>query len=114
MSSAASWSYTAKLTIWPKIGNTSGWDGGPQFGVPVLVMGDYKFSAKSMQGPDGTTFVSTYMVYTEFATAKRGDRVAIGDKTAQMEPSSDSAEIKMVSRFGDTLERKADDFVLVT
>lgn len=114
MSRAASWSYTAPVTLWPVIARGSSWDGAAQYGAPILLAADYKYTTKQMVTADGTPFTSSAKVYTEFATAKAGDRVAIGDHTTQLEPVSTSGIVRVVERYADTLERVADDFVLVT
>lgn len=114
MSSAASWSYTAQATLWPAQSASSDWDGSPSWGAPVLLACDYKADAKLMRSAEGEEFTSTLMLYTEHATAKAGDMVALGDQTSSGTPTADAAKVMLVTRYADTLDRVADDFVIIT
>ena len=115
MSSAASWSYTAKATLWTLSGQ-SDWDGSRAFAAPVIILCDYKSDSERLTDDKGAEFISALRLFTEHSTAKRGDFVAIGDHTAKANPTDvpDAAQVRLVRRSADTLERKADDYELVT
>lgn len=62
----------------------------------------------------GREFVSRQQIYTELADIKEGDRVLIGASSEPDPLQAGAAEVKAVQRFGDTFERVADDFVILT
>jgi hypothetical protein len=115
MSSTASWSYTAKATIWPLSGRDD-WDGGQSFAAPVVIDCDYGSNSERLTDAKGDEFVSRLRIFTEYSGAKQGDRIAIGDHEAVTNPLTlaDAAEVRLVRRYADTLERKADDFEVIT
>lgn len=114
MSSAARWSYTAKATIWPALPRSSEWDGGTTFAAPVVIDCDYSSEAKLMRDAKGQEFLSVLTVYTEHASGKADDMLALGDHSASSSPTADARPVRVVKRDSDTFERKADDFTLVT
>jgi hypothetical protein len=113
MSSAASWSYTATATHWPRV-SLDGWEQTQTFGAPVSFSCDYTAKAERVTDELGVEFVTRQMLYTERATIKRGDRVLIGLSTNPDPIAAGADEVRAVQRFGDTLERKFDDFVVMT
>jgi hypothetical protein len=113
MSSVASWSYTAKATIWPAMPR-DGWDGSSSFGAPVVVDCDYRSEAKLMRDAKGEEFVSALSVFTEYAAGKPGDMLALGDHSASALPAATARPVRVVGRDADTFERVADDFTVVT
>ena len=54
------------------------------------------------------------MLYTERAGIKQGDRVLIGTSTAADPIAAGAVEVRRVMRYGDTLDRKADDYMVAT
>jgi hypothetical protein len=52
-------------------------------------------------------------VFTERADIKPGDRILIGASTLSSPIAAGADEVRAVQRYGDTFERKADDFVVV-
>lgn len=113
ISSASAWSYTAKITIWHKLG-IDDWTGAVTFAAPVVFMGDYSAQSERMVSAAGNDFVSKQTVFTEYALAKEGDFVLIGE-SADLNPYNVGAqEVLLVLNFGDTLDRKAPDYKLVT
>jgi len=113
MSSAARWANTAVATLWP-LSSQAGWTGAALFGVPQQFACDYQ--AKNMLATNGAgrEFVSRLQIYTERADIKEGDRVLIGRSTVQDPAAAGAFEVKGITRYGDTFERKADDYVVLT
>lgn len=111
MSSVANWSYTAKATIWPVI-DTDRY-GKPTFGEPVVIDCDYGGDGKRGNGNLGLEFVVKNTFWTEYATAKVGDMIALGESSATTAPD-DADEIKHIIRYADTFERIADDYAILT
>lgn len=112
MSAAASWSYTAKATHWPRTGR-DGRTGLETFGAPVIFLCDYSAKAERMTDAKGVEFVSRQTVYTEKADIKPGDRVLLGEHAG--DPLAAGAlEVRAVGRDGDTFNRLADDYRVVS
>lgn len=115
MSKAARWSLQSKATLWPLSGRTD-WDDGPSFAAPVLIACDYRSNGERMTDAKGIEFVSRLRIFTEYADAKQGDYIAIGDHLATLVPTGapEAEEVRAVRRFSDTFEQVADDFEVVT
>lgn len=113
MSSVARWSYTAVATHWPLSAGAE-WKGARAFGSPVEFLCDYKAEAKNMTDAAGREFVSRQQIYTEHVGILVGDRVLIGNSTAIDPVQAGAWEVKAVTRFGDTFERTADDYMVAT
>lgn len=113
MSSAARWSYTSPATLWPHASDAA-WKGAPAFGAPVAFLCDYKAEAKLMTSARGQEFIAKQQLYTERTGIKPGDRVLIGSSTAPDPIAAGAHEVMLVTRFADTLDGKADDFMVVT
>lgn len=112
MSSLASWSYTAKATLWPLIA-VDDWSRVGTFGPPSVFDCDYKAEAKRMTDAKGVEFTSSQVIYTERPDIKPGDRVLIGEHAG--DPIAAGAwEVRAVKRDADTFNREADDFQVVT
>lgn len=111
MSSLANWSYTAKATIWPVI-DTDRY-GKPTLGAPVVIDCDYGGDGKRGSGNLGLEFVVKNTFWTEYATAKVGDMIALGESSASV-PPGDADEVKHIIRYADTFERIADDYAIMT
>ena len=114
MSAAAAWANTARATLWSLLGR-DGWSGGLQFAAPATFRCDYKSEARRMTDATGAEFVTRHMLYTERADIKRGDFVLIGTST-ETDPTTvtGAEEVRSVTRFGDTFDRRADDYVVAT
>lgn len=113
MSSAAAWSYTATATHWPRLA-FDGWEQTQTFGPPATFACDYSAKAERVTDELGVEFITRQTLYTERATIKRGDRVLIGVSTSTDPIGAGADEVRAVQRYGDTLERKADDFKVMT
>ncbi len=109
MSSAASWSYTAVATLWPRLGRDE-WGGVETFGPPATIRCDYSAKAERVTDAKGVEFVARALIYTERSDIKQGDRILIGVSTSPTPIVVGAMEVRAVDRFGDTLERKADDY----
>lgn len=109
MSSAASWAYTATATFWPRLGRDA-WSGVETFGSPVQIACDYSAKAERVTDAKGVEFVARALIYTERSDIKQGDRILIGSSIVSTPIAAGAMEVRAVDRFGDTLERKADDF----
>ncbi|MFD2756386.1 hypothetical protein [Comamonas terrae] len=113
MSASASWSYTAKATLWPLLGRDD-WAGQDAFGAPVAFDCDYSAKAERRVNARGVEFVTRQLIYTEFAQAKQGDFVLIGESTATDPVAAGALEIRAITRYADTFDRAADDFEIAT
>lgn len=117
MSNVANWSYTARATLWPLTG-TDRW-GKPEYGPPVSFWCDYgskkkrdRTSSASSRAMGAELLVNMY-VWTEYADAKVGDRLVIGEFTDPL-PVQQSNAVAYVDRDADTFERLADDYEIGT
>lgn len=113
MSAAASWSYTAVATLWVSLGRDD-WTGVETWGPPQAVACDYSAKAERRTDALGVEFVTRQIIYTERADIKRGDRILIGASTALDPVSAGALEVRGVTRYGDTLDRVADDYEVLT
>lgn len=113
MSAAAAWANTATATLWPLLGRDD-WTGALSFGPPVAFACDYSAKAERATDDLGVEFVTRQVVYTERADIKRGDRVLIGTSTLADPIAAGAHEVRAVQRFGDTLDRRADDYTVMT
>ncbi|HAY4182988.1 TPA: hypothetical protein JZ819_000312 [Escherichia coli] len=116
MSSIASWSYTAKATIWRKGAGGRDENGDPINGyeAPVVIMVDYEGGLSKRIGNLGAEIVVKNTVWTEFALAATGDYLLIG-VSAEADPVVAGAdEVRQVIRYADTFDRVADDFAILT
>ncbi|KFX20801.1 hypothetical protein [Pectobacterium betavasculorum] len=114
MSSVANWSYTAKATIWPVL-DTDRY-GKPTFGAPVVIDCDYGGDGKRGNGNVGLEFVVKNTFWTEYADAKVGGMIVLGESTSSTSstPPDDADEVKHIIRYADTFERIADDYAILT
>lgn len=113
MSSAASWSYTAAATLWPLLGRDD-WTGAVTYGPPEVIACDYTAEAARMTDDKGIEFVSRQQIFTERADIKQGDMILIGVSVDLNPITAGAAEVRAVTRWGDTLDRLADDFRVST
>lgn len=113
MSAAASWSYTATATLWPRKGRDE-WSGAASFGPPEPVACDYGAESKTMRDARGAEFVVRHEIFTERADIKAGDMIMIGASTAADPLAAGAEEVRSVTRHADTFDRKADDWVVAT
>lgn len=113
MSAAASWSYTAKATLWPWLGRDD-WSGLEQFGPPEVFDCDYSAESKRMTDAKGVEFTTRQILYTERADIKQGDRVLIGESAVSSPIAAGALEVRAVKRDADTFQRLADDFQIFT
>lgn len=111
MSSIARWHQTAKATIWP-LADTDRY-GKPTFGAPVVIDCDYGSTSKRKSNTIGNEIVVKLYFWTEYASAKEGDMIAIGEH-ANLSPIDDADEIVSVERDADTFDRLTDDYTLAT
>lgn len=113
MSSVANWSYTAPCTIWRNLGlNEYGDSLG--FSAPEVIMCDYGGTATARLGDIGVEMNIKNTHWTEYAEAKKGDYILIGE-SAEADPFAAGAdEVMQVIRYADTFERIADDFAILT
>ena len=113
MSAAANWSYTAKATHWPLLGRDD-WTGLPTFGAPQVIACDYGAKSERRTDAKGVEFVSRQQLFTEFAGAKPGDFILIGESQAADPVAAGADEVRAITRYADTFDRAADDFEIVT
>lgn len=113
MSAAASWSYTAAATLWPRLGRDD-WTGAITYGPPEVIACDYTAEAVRMTDAKGVEFVSRQQIFTERADIKQGDMILIGVSVDPNPVAAGASEVRAVTRWADTLDRQADDFKVVT
>lgn len=118
MSAAARWANTSTATHWSRTGRDD-WTGVQTWAAPVAFACDYKVvDEKSMQlisAGGGVEVSSRIQLYTERDTIAQGDMVLIGDHTATASPVTAGAwEVRAVTRYADTFENLADDFMVAT
>lgn len=113
MSSAASWSYTAVATVWPLLSRDD-WTGVKIYGPPETFACDYSAESRRLVDGKGTEFTTRQLVYTERADVKQGDMVLIGESTDPNPAAAGAHEVRLVTRYSDTFERQADDFLIAT
>ncbi len=77
-------------------------------------MGDYSAQSERMVSASGNDFVSKQTVYTEYALAKEGDFVLIGESSDASPYNAMAQEVLLVLNYGDVFERTAPDYKLVT
>jgi len=78
-------------------------------------MCDYGGDATARIGDVGIEFVIKNTHWTEYAAAKKGDYILIGESASADPLSVDGAdEIMHIIRYADTFERTADDYALIT
>lgn len=111
MSAAANWSYTAKATIWPLTG-TDDWNK-PAYGLPVVIDCDYGSKTRRKGAEAGREISVNLYVWTEYADAKMGDKLAIGAFDSPT-PVDDADVIIDIGRDADTFDRIADDYEIAT
>lgn len=114
MSAAAAWSYTSTATHWPRTARDD-WTGVDTWGSPVAFACDYKATSQRMTDGNGIEFTSRQQLFTERATIAQGDMVLIGDHTATSSPMTAGAfEVRAVTRYADTFNNAADDYMVAT
>lgn len=113
MSSAASWSYTSKATLWPLLGRDD-WNRAPTFGAPVVFACDYSAESIRMTDDRGQEFTTRQVLHTERAGIKQGDMVLIGVSDVSTPQVAGAFEVRAVTRYADTFEQKADDYRVAT
>lgn len=113
MSSAASWSYTSKATLWPLLGRDD-WNHAPTFGPPAVFPCDYSAESIRMTDDRGQEFTTRQVLHTERAGIKQGDMVLIGVSAVPTPQAAGALEVRAVTRYADTFEQKADDYRVAT
>jgi hypothetical protein len=116
LSSVASWSYTAKATIWRKQNGGTDEYGDPinGYAAPEVIMCDYEGGLSKRIGSLGAEIVVKNTVWTEFALAAAGDYLLIGSSNEADPVVAGADEVRQVIRYADTFERMADDFAILT
>ena len=113
MSSLASWSYTARATIWKRSEETNHY-GDPMFDAPLVIACDYQGGLSKRLGDIGGEEIVKNTIWTEYALADTGDYILIGVST-ELDPITAGAdEVMQAIRYADTFERSADDFAILT
>ena len=118
MSSLSRWSYTAKATIW-RVADEDEF-GTKIFHPPDVIACEYGLDTKiaglrslGVSGI-GSEFSHSNTFWTEYDKANEGDFILIGE-SSELDPiEAGASEIKHITRYADTFERLADDYVLMT
>lgn len=113
MSSAAAWANTATATLWPYLGRDD-WTGVVSYGHPEQFSCDYSAESKRLVDQTGVEFTTRQIIYTERADIKQQDMVLIGESDLLDPVAAGAFEVRLVTRYGDTFERLADDYVVAT
>ncbi|MFV8874536.1 hypothetical protein ABQ345_14165 [Serratia fonticola] len=111
MSATANWSYDAKATIWPQI-DTDEFNK-PTYGPPIVIDCDYGSRTRRKNAEAGREISVNLYVWTEYAGAKEGDKLAIGEFDSPT-PVDDADVVIDIGRDADTFDRVADDYEIAT
>lgn len=111
MSAAANWSYTAIATLWRKLGSN---DDGEIWSEPIKIWCDYGGDASGRLGDVGLEIVIKNTFWTEYAEARQGDYILIGESSVVNPLEANADEVRHVIRYADTFDRIADDFAIIT
>lgn len=107
MSNLSNWSYTAKATLWQAKGKND--DGVLVFSTPQIISCDYGADRKRARFEIGREQAVKNVIWTEFAHAKLGDYVLIGESEQADPILAGAEEIIHIQRFADTFDRNRDD-----
>jgi hypothetical protein len=113
MSASAAWSYTSTATHWAQAGRED-WTGAKSWSTPVTFACDYQAEAKAMTDANGQEFVSRQVLYTERDAIQPGDMVLIGSHAGADPVAAGAAEVRSVTRYADTFDLAADDYLVAT
>lgn len=124
MSSVARFSYTAPITLW-RVTGIDDWTGQKTFSAPVFIWGDYSVKSEKRVDRNGNDFISVQNIYTELSTENGsylpvakpndGDFILVNVHSSEVSPVNAGAmEIRSVLDYGDTLERSAPDYLIIT
>ena len=111
MSATANWSYTARATIWPQT-DTDEFNK-PTYGQPIVIDCDYGSKTRRKSAEAGREISVKLYVWTEYAGAKEGDKLAIGEFDSPT-PVDDADVVIDIGRDADTFDRVADDYEIAT
>jgi predicted cupin superfamily sugar epimerase len=120
MSNVANWSYTASATVWHTLGKDE--HGDPLgYSAPEIILCDYEgglskkiVGVSAALGSLGSEVVVKNTFWTEYAEAKAGDYLLIGESALADPLEAGADELLQVIRYADTFERTADDYALLT
>lgn len=113
MSSVSSWACKSRATIWRKTG-VDGMTKAVTYAMPEHFDCGYGSKNETRTDANGKEFVSILTLWTEYANAKQGDRVLLGEDYSLIPPISDSKEVKLVLRSEDVFDHVTDDYEIVT
>ncbi|MBK0000294.1 hypothetical protein [Erwinia sp. S38] len=113
MSSLANWSYTTPCTIWKPLGKdrygqSLGWS------APLVIMADYQGGLSKRLGDIGFEQVVKNTFWTEYAEAKAGDYILIGESDNSDPIAAGADEVMQSIQYADTFERTTDDWAILT
>ncbi|UTJ46587.1 hypothetical protein NLZ15_17335 [Atlantibacter subterranea] len=114
MSSVASWSYTAKATVWRRLPGKDEYGDPLGYAAPEIIFCDYIAGLSAKIGSLGKEVVVKNTFFTEYALANEGDYIFIGESSEADPVVAGADEIRAVTRWGDTLEILTDDWALIT
>lgn len=84
------------------------------FSAPAAFDCDYSAKSERRTDENGVEFVTRQVIFTEFAAARQGDYVLIGE-SALLDPIAAGAlEVRAITRHADTFDRAADDYEIAT
>lgn len=112
MSQIARWSYTAKATIWRVVSEND--YGTKTFYAPIVIDCDYGMGRSDKLGNVGSEIVIKNTFWTEYALARTGDYILLGESTEADPIKAKADEIRFIQQFADTFYRLADDYAIVT
>ena len=113
MTATSNWSYTAKATYWRRLGDDEYGDS-LGFAEPILIDCDYEGGLSSRIGEVGKEITVNNTVWTEFAEAKQGDYLLIGESSEPDPIMAGADEIMRSIQYADTFDRIADDWAILT
>ncbi|WP_313412025.1 hypothetical protein [Atlantibacter hermannii] len=114
MSSVASWSYTAKATVWRRLPGKDEYGDPLGYAAPEIIFCDYEGGLSKRISSVGAEIVVKNTVWSEYALASGGDYLLIGESTEADPVVAGADEVRQVIRYADTFERVADDYAIIT
>lgn len=120
MSDVANWSYSAKATVWRNLGKDE--YGDPLgYSAPLVIDCDYQggmsekiAGVSASLGNLGSEVVVKNTFWTEYADAKTGDFIFIGESSEADPLVAGADKVLQVIRYADTFNRTADDYALLS
>lgn len=90
------------------------WTGQSTYDSPVIFACDYKSDAVKMTDAMGIEFTTRQIFYTERSDIKYGDMLLVGESIVPDPVIAGAYQVKSITRYADTFDNLAEDFVVAT